>query len=84
MMKDDLVEAVARAICKADGYDPDRLNGGEYQWVFYTKEAIAAIEAARPFIRADALEEAEAIVNRYVGCDHIAAAIRELMEKKDD
>jgi len=52
------IEAVARAICRADGYDPNSLNGGEYQWLFYEKEAVASIAAARPFIRAQALEEA--------------------------
>ncbi len=86
-MKDDLVEAVARALCKADGYDPDRLNNWEYQWMFYAKEARAAIAAARPAIRREALEEAakdwdrRGIMRKMWSAANVAADLRALGEK---
>jgi hypothetical protein len=77
-MTDDLVERVARALCKADGNDPDSLNGWEYQWIFYTEEATTAI--------AIALEEAAKVADRYeipmceTSASHIAAAIRAMIK----
>lgn len=76
------IEAVARAICRADGYDPNSLNGWEYQWLFYEKEAVASIAAARPFIRAQALEEAAEHFDKMWGGmtpDDVAAAIRAMI-----
>jgi hypothetical protein len=76
---DDLVERVARALCKADGNDPDSLNGWEYQWIFYTEEATTAI--------AIALEEAAKVVRIALeehgdplATEAADRAIRELIE----
>lgn len=53
MTDEAMVEAVARAICKADGNDPDAPIGGAdraLQWVTYRHEACAAIRALAPLI----------------------------------
>jgi hypothetical protein len=73
-MTDDLVERVARALCKADGNDPDSLNGWEYQWIFYTEEATTAI--------AIALEEAAKELEGWGGIygRNAAAAIRAMIQ----
>jgi hypothetical protein len=57
-----LVEKVARAICKADGTEPDSLDPwmGEHQhpaWEDYEEQATAAID----IIRAEVLEDAAEI-----------------------
>jgi hypothetical protein len=66
-MKDDLVEAVARAI-----YDEleGPINNQDYsrqlrQWERAKGIALAAIVAARPAIRREALEEAAALMEKY-------------------
>lgn len=53
------IEAVARALAAADG-------SREYWWRFHGWEAIAAINAMRPFIRAEVLEEAANAVGAAV------------------
>ena len=60
-----LVEKVARAICKADGTEPDSLDPwmGEHQhpaWEDYEEQATAAID----LIRAEVLEDAAAEIER--------------------
>jgi hypothetical protein len=82
------IEAVARIIAYETGYtwgssalDHDALR----------EAAIAAIDAMRPFIRAEALEEAADVAEERVAYstgqavirDSIATAIRALKEKKD-
>jgi hypothetical protein len=62
MMKDDLVEAVARAIAVADGHE----YLGDALRARLTSRAVAAIEAARRFIRADALEEAAKVLDPVI------------------
>jgi hypothetical protein len=77
------IEAVARAICETENGPCDCLPD-ECGCTYWTGHARAAIAAARPFIRAEALEEAEEAVND-VG-DHAdgnayVSAIRALKEK---
>jgi hypothetical protein len=72
-----LVEKVARAICKADGTEPDSLDPwmGEHQhpaWEDYEEQATAAID----LIRAEVLEEAAKVADVYGPLS--AAAIRAL------
>lgn len=47
----EMIERVARAICKADGQDPDHegelTDEGTFQWQSYVTDARAAIEAMR-------------------------------------
>ena len=76
-----LVEKVARAICKADGTEPDSLDPwmGEHQhpaWEDYEDQASAALD----LIRAETLEEAAREVERimHLEAHPIAAAIRAL------
>jgi hypothetical protein len=61
------IEAVARAMCEAMGMDPNEVQtSGETEWplwVEFQKVAIAAINAMRPLIRAEALEEAAKVAN---------------------
>jgi hypothetical protein len=49
-MKNDEIEAVARAICKADMVMPDELSmaSGKPRWTQYTRQAKAALSAMRP------------------------------------
>jgi hypothetical protein len=62
MMSESMIERVARAICRANGRDPDRLEPGDapgidgqlpngdpahFVWKHYMDEARAAIEALR-------------------------------------
>ena len=93
------IEAVARAMCEAMGMDPNEVQtSGETEWplwVEFQKVAIAAVNAMRPFIRAEVLEEAAKRVaelpmivgipglpyERHRNSFEYAAAIRALKEK---
>lgn len=51
---DDLIEKVARAICKADGGDPNLTLGGDgenFLWHEYEPHARAALAVAEPELR---------------------------------
>jgi hypothetical protein len=47
-MTDSMVERVARALCKANGKDPDAIVGVRPYWIAYEQVARAAIEAMLP------------------------------------
>lgn len=70
-----LVERVARAICKAEGDDPDSLDPWmepEHQfpaWEHYEGHATAAID----LIRAETLEEAASVAEFRVGATEWSA-----------
>lgn len=64
---DELVEKVARAI--AETAEP------RGKWRYHTTEARAALAVARPFIRAEALEEAEDVVGEVGDCAEVGAYI---------
>ena len=90
---DELVEKVAKAIyeawCKFHGVTDtsipwEEIDTEERDACIF--EARAALSVARPFIRAEALEEAAKVAESYEPrCDvcpsGVAAAIRALMEK---
>jgi hypothetical protein len=98
-MKDDLVEAVARALARDDYSDYD--TASESAQASRRTQARAAIVAARPAIRREALEEAEkvgVVTPKFTGSfeEHAAflkgwieamnlkrAAIRAMMEKEN-
>lgn len=48
MIPDEVVEAVARTMCRQDGIDPDRMqfSQGIPKWALYIEHARAAIAAA--------------------------------------
>jgi hypothetical protein len=87
------IEAVALAMWMADvePYDPaDRIpfeEAPETARAYCLAEAIAAINAMRPLIRAEVLEEAEAICrekqSKNKDAQSCADAIRALKEKND-
>lgn len=52
VVNDDLVEAVARALCVAANCDPDETFWGSPMWVDWQDEAQAALTTATPLIRA--------------------------------
>jgi len=72
-----LVEKVARAMAER--------AGASYSWEWYRNQGIAT--AAIDLIRADVLEEAARVADRYeiplceTSASHIAAAIRALKDK---
>lgn len=59
--REEVVERVARAICTAEGFEPDRRNArGVINWVSYKPAAIRALSALDlPTIQRDARREAE-------------------------
>jgi hypothetical protein len=61
-----MIEKVARAICSAEGIDPDR-KGNEtvWRWQEFEKEARAAIEAMRE--PTDAMRE----IGNWSGLPHV-------------
>lgn len=62
------VEAVARALCKADGHDPDAPIGGAdraLQWVTYRHDARAAIRALAPLIIERCANQTEIVAQRH-------------------
>lgn len=52
MTHEDLIETVARAICVADGCDPNSLFEGSPIWDHWMDDAKAAIAAMQPHIEA--------------------------------
>jgi hypothetical protein len=77
MIRDDLVEAVARAICDTWGYvwdgDPDDEQTAPETCIdvtpgkrLYRKAARAALTAVLPMIRAEVLEEAAKVADKGV------------------
>lgn len=82
---DPLTEAVARAMCIADGQNPDEVMSDGYDttwplWAEYEPLAETALAIARPQIRREALEEAAQVAedDGTRDGDFIAAAIRAL------
>ena len=50
-MSDELVEAVARAMCEDGGFDPDeRMANGGPRWGYYVPGAVAAIRTLAPMM----------------------------------
>jgi hypothetical protein len=85
-MTDDLVERVARLLAVANGTRED-------WWRFYEGKAFAVIAFMRPFIRAEALEEAARVAEIYEydeleddGGTTIkpSAAIRAMIKERND
>jgi hypothetical protein len=92
-MSADLSEMVARAICLAEGRDPDlednNVADGVFlpNWTRFDQSARAALSIAEPIIRRDALMEAANMVKEsfegacYEGMSRfIEAEIRKLSE----
>lgn len=78
------IEAVARAMCDTEwgeGYWDEVMPYARRE---YKRQAASAINAMRPFIRAEALEEAADVVGEVGDCAEAGAyiaAIRALKEK---
>jgi hypothetical protein len=71
-MSRDLREVVARAICKADGKNPDGWADGMHgiwvqrDWRVYRKQAQAALAAARPVIERETREACAKVAENAV------------------
>lgn len=74
----DMVERVARALCRYDGYDPDKIVGvrplQSPQWDLYRKRARAAIEVMRE--PTEEMVEAAELAGGMAGWDHIGKRLR--------
>jgi hypothetical protein len=73
---DELVEKMARAVCDASHwqgcFDGITLEAERDKFRVYARAALAV---ARPFIRAEALEEAEDVVGEVGDCAEVGAYI---------
>jgi len=83
---DELVKKMARAMAAKDS-GPEGSVLFEIHWrefgEGYLSGAVAALAVARPFIRAEALEEAEDVVGEVGDCAEVGAYIAAIRALKD-
>jgi len=62
-----LVEAVARALCRSSGFDPDQMMpNDELRWIYHQGAAQAAITTARPLIIEELRQPTPAMLDAFV------------------